>query len=69
MVKGVKIAFVIPWVRRGMETNFSRRVSLDFTKERNFAIKVGVPRDRANRRGSGHGKSSILMQSLSVLNS
>jgi hypothetical protein len=66
MVKGVKVAFVVPRVRRRMETNFGGRVSLDFTKERNFAIKVGIPRDRANRRSGGRGKSGILAQGLSV---
>jgi hypothetical protein len=66
MVKGVKETFVVPWVRRRVKTNLSWRAGFDFTKEWNFAIKVCVPSDRANRSGSRSGKGSILAQGLSV---
>lgn len=38
MVKAVKVAFMRPRVRSGMQTNFSGRVGLDFAQEGHLSV-------------------------------
>lgn len=49
MVKALEPAAMAPWVRSGVQAGLSGGVGAHLSNERELAIKMGVPGDRADR--------------------